>query len=128
MNIKDICPKCKTGIMYQMGFDSCNWRCGLCGYKVYRPKPRPNIPNYSDRIAKLSQERQQTRREFDQSLQELRRSSTEYSRAIKAQREAEKNLRAAQKATRKQKKAEKKSSLGTIIAILFILWLLSKLL
>ncbi len=104
------CPKCKTGEMWQMGFDSSNWCCELCGHKEHRPRQRIHVPPYNSEMNKAVNRFNASKRELEQSIQEMNRAANQI------------------EGTRRQKKASKNSGCGTIIGIIFILWLISKLL
>ena len=118
---KRICPKCNLGEMYATG-GGYNYRCPLCGHTYHESRPRPHIssgPTYD--MNKITGE-------LEDSLSEVRRLNEERKqqrREEKYQREYEKRERKAQKARQKK---EKKSgiSFGTIIGIIFVLWLLSQ--
>lgn len=111
------CPQCKDGFLRQQGFDSCNWVCDLCGYKEYRAKPRIHVSRYnSDMNAASSKMRAQEAR-MRETSRALDQASRDLSNALKEE-------RAARKAARESKK---KSGFETFIAVLFFLWLLSKL-
>lgn len=117
MSASRTCPKCHTGKMYTTG-GGCNYRCELCGYTYYEAPPRVRVSHdSSDRMREATREINQTCREFDATMRELKEASRELDRA----RKAEKQQRKA------QKKQEKKGvSLGTVIGVLFFLWLLSQ--
>ncbi|MCI9121104.1 MAG: hypothetical protein HFG00_06210 [Oscillibacter sp.] len=111
------CPKCHTGKMYTIG-GGCNYRCELCGHTYYEAPPRVRVSHgASDRMREITRECRQTSREFDATMRELKEAGRELDRARKAQKQQCKT----------QKKQEKKGSgLGTVIGVLFILWLLSQ--
>lgn len=111
------CPKCHTGKMYTTG-GGCNYHCELCGHTYYEAPPRVRVSHdSSDRMREITRECNQISREFDATMRELKEASRELDRA----RKAEKLQRKA------QKKQEKKGiSLGTVIGVIFFLWLLSQ--
>ena len=107
MSQSETCPKCRTGKIKPITTFNNNWRCELCGYQEYRGD------NGASSIRRTQQIKQETARIS---------SEIKYSQSTAG---AERRYNKAAK----QAKGEKQGSLlGTIILIIIVLYVLSKVL
>lgn len=79
------CPKCGIGAMRQQGMMSCNWRCEVCGNKIY--VPRPEMPK-----ADLSGARKTVSDMSSRSVDQLSRGVMDAARDVNRYREEHRRL------------------------------------